>query len=90
MAVSRSSAETILTPTLGTQSLLPPLFAQNVYEYIYEKSWRNELNKPPFDYDMRSRLLAESDSDVGYLESSEEELVQLKRFILKRCDTRFS
>ena len=64
----------------------PPLSAHSVYEYIYGKKWENVLDKPVFDYDMRSCLLTEDEHGIGYLESPEEELEQLKRFILKKRD----
>lgn len=60
----------------------PPLSARTVYEYIYGEQWENELDKPPFDYDMRSCMLTEGDPDMGYLESPQGELEQLKEFVM--------
>lgn len=62
----------------------PPLSAQAVYEYIYGKKWKNELDKPLFDYDMKSCFLAEGEQKIGYMESQEEELAQLKDFVLEQ------
>ncbi len=60
----------------------PPLKAATVFEYVYGTSWTNELDKEPFDYDMKMLLCNGCAGASGYLETPEEELVQLKRFIL--------
>lgn len=60
----------------------PPISAQSVYECIYGKKWENELDKPIFDYDMRSCLLTGDNSDIGYLESPKDELEQLEEFVM--------
>ena len=60
----------------------PPLKAATVFEYVYGTSWTNELDKDPFDYDMKMLLCNGCAGASGYLETPEEELGQLKRFIL--------
>lgn len=62
----------------------PPLSAQSVYEHIYGIKWENKLDKPLFDYDMRSCLLTDSGQKKGYIERPEDELAQLKHFVLEQ------
>lgn len=65
----------------------PPVLAADVYERIRGNKWDNQLAKPPFDYDMRtkhSRLWGRED---GYVKSEQEELSSLASFV-KEQDAR--
>ena len=59
----------------------PPVSANKVYRVVTGKEWSNELQKEPFDYDLKSvyaDLLGGSD---GYLCNRDEELRDIKQFM---------
>ena len=63
----------------------PPLAAADVYAAVTGKDdWHNELDKPPFDYDLRTAhaaLFAGADAAYGYLCTAEEELADVRAFM---------
>lgn len=63
----------------------PPLAAREVYRAVTGRDdWRNELAKPPMDYDLRSRharLLNPGAGADGYLCSAAEELADIVEFM---------
>lgn len=60
----------------------PPISAQAVYTAVTGKNdWRNELDKPPFDYDLHSRHAALLGGQGAYLCTEQEELDDIKRFL---------
>ena len=60
----------------------PPLAAAEVYTAVTGRSdWHNELNKPPFDYDLRTAHAALFGGQSGYLCTAEEELADIRAFM---------
>ena len=59
----------------------PPISAAEVYTAVTGKTWRNELAKPPFDYDLRSRHAAILGGSGDYLCTKDEELNDITRFL---------
>ena len=59
----------------------PPVTAAAVYTAVTGGSWRNELNKPPFDYDLRSRHAELLGGKDGYLCTEAEELADICAFM---------
>lgn len=60
----------------------PPVSAARVYEAVTgQTGWRNELDKPPFDYDLRTRHAALLGGADGYLCTEEEELASVRDFM---------
>lgn len=61
----------------------PPVSAAAVYRAVTGRDdWRNELEKPPFDYDLRSRYAAAlTPGAQDYLCSTAEELADIRRFM---------
>lgn len=59
----------------------PPISAAEVYERVKGTAWTNELDKPIFDYDMRTIYRRPPDGTSGYLCSKDEELGSLVRFV---------
>ena len=60
----------------------PPVSAAEVYTAVTGKAdWHNELPKPPFDYDLRSRHAALLGGQGGYLCTKEEELAEIAAFM---------
>ena len=60
----------------------PPLEAKEVYEYITGKpGWTNELLKPPFDYDMRTKYSGLFGGGNGYILNRDEELAEILTFM---------
>lgn len=59
----------------------PPVSAGELYRFLYGSPWRNELSKPPFDYDMRSVHSPLPDGAPGYRCSKEESLRGIAEFI---------
>ena len=59
----------------------PPISAAEVCTAVTGKTWRNELAKPPFDYDLRSRYAGILGGNDDYLCSKQEELDDITRFL---------
>lgn len=59
----------------------PPVSAAAVYTAVTGRSWCNELNKPPFDYDLRSRHAELLGGKDGYLCTEAEELADICAFM---------
>ena len=62
--------------------LAPPVTAAEVYTTVTGKAdWQNELPKPPFDYDLRSRHAALLGGADGYLCTKQQELDEICAFM---------
>ena len=59
----------------------PPISAAEVYTAVTGKTWKNELAKSPFDYDLRSRYAAVLGGSGDYLCTKQEELDDITRFL---------
>lgn len=60
----------------------PPVSAAEVYTAVTgQTNWRNELAKPPFDYDLRSRYAQLLGGSGAYLSTKQEELDDITRFL---------
>ena len=60
----------------------PPVTAAEVYTAVTGKAdWHNELPKPPFDYDLRSRHAEILGGADGYLCTKQQELDDITRFM---------
>lgn len=60
----------------------PPVSAAEVYTAVTgQADWRNELAKPPFDYDLRSRYARLLGGSGAYLCTKQEELDDITRFL---------
>lgn len=60
----------------------PPVSAAAVYEAVTGSAgWRNELDRPPFDYDLRSRHAGALGGRSGYLCTEAEELQDICAFM---------
>ena len=75
--------QTALQNGLTTLNLTtPPVTAAEVYTTVTGKAdWQNELPKPPFDYDLRSRHAALLDGADGYLCTKQQELDEICAFM---------
>ena len=60
----------------------PPVTVAEVYTAVTGKAdWQNELSKPPFDYDLRSRHAALLGGADGYLCTKQQELDEICAFM---------
>ncbi len=59
----------------------PPVSAAEVYRAATGKDFENHLDKPPFDYDLRSLYAQILGGQDGYLCTKEEELAGVVRFL---------
>ena len=60
----------------------PPVSAAQVYTAVTGRTdWHNELAKPPFDYDLRSRYSELLGGRDGYLCTQEQELADICAFM---------
>ena len=75
--------QTALQNGLTTLNLTtPPVTAAEVYNTVTGKAdWQNELPKPPFDYDLRSRHAALLGGADGYLCTKQQELDEICAFM---------
>ena len=75
--------QTALQNGLTTLNLTtPPVTAAEVYTTVTGKAdWQNELPKPPFDYDLRSRHAALLGGADGYLCTKQQELDEICAFM---------
>lgn len=67
----------------------PPVSAAEVVSHIDGYEWENFLDKPLFDYDMRSIYCLQQDGSSGYLCTSDDELNDLKTFVLAQREKLF-
>lgn len=58
-----------------------PIEIAELYKHLEGNSFCNELNKPPFDYDLRSKYAHLLSGRDGYLMSQDEILEDIKEFI---------
>ncbi|MCL2253307.1 MAG: sugar nucleotide-binding protein [Lachnospiraceae bacterium] len=63
-----------------------PISSADVYEYIFGKSFNNLLDKPPFEYDFRSKDAEIFGGRNGYIFEREQILRELKEFIERHGD----
>ena len=77
------AVQTALQNGLTTLNLTtPPVTAAEVYTTVTGKAdWHNELPKPPFDYDLRSRHAALLGGADGYLCTKQQELDEICAFM---------
>ena len=75
--------QTALQNGLTTLNLTtPPVTAPDLYTTVTGKAdWQNELPKPPFDYDLRSRHAALLGGADGYLCTKQQELDEICAFM---------
>ena len=59
----------------------PPIAAGEVYTAVTGRNWHNELAKPPFDYDLRSRHADILGGSGDYLCTKQQELDDITRFL---------
>lgn len=65
----------------------PPVTAKEIYSLVYgDTDWNNELNREPFDYDLHSIYSEELGGKGYYLCSKQEELEDIKRFMISWRD----
>ena len=58
-----------------------PISAGEVYRYLYQKTWTNELSGSPFDYDMRSIHFPFKNDEPGYTQRKETILKSIASFV---------
>lgn len=67
----------------------PPISAQAVYSAVTGKTdWQNELPKPPFDYDLRSKHGVLLGGSGAYLCTEQQELDDIRRFLRQGEESR--
>ena len=78
-----SDIEAALSASLTMLNLAtPPVSAAQVYTAVTGRTdWHNELAKPPFDYDLRSRYSELLGGQDGYLCTQEQELADICAFM---------
>ena len=59
----------------------PPVSAAKVYTALTGKTWKNELDRAPFDYDLRSLYAGQLGGQGGYLCSEKDELRDIRTFM---------
>ncbi len=59
----------------------PPITAGEVYTAVTGRNWHNELAKPPFDYDLRSRHADILGGSGDYLCTKQQEFDDITRFL---------
>ncbi len=59
----------------------PPLSAAEVYRFLTGRKFVNELTKPPFSYDIRTKHYELFGGKNGYIMSREQELADLREFV---------
>ena len=60
-----------------------PVCGAEVYEFIYGKPFNNELDKPPFKYDFRTKYDSLFGGEKGYIFDRAQVLRELKEFVKK-------
>lgn len=74
--------ETALTHSINRLNLAtPPISVAEVYQALSGEVFHNELPKPPFDYDMRTKYAHLFGGTGGYLIRKEEELEEIRIFV---------
>lgn len=61
----------------------PPVSAAELYRFIRDADWTNDLNGTPFDYDMRTMHMPLDTGEPGYLCTLEQELEAVREFVAK-------
>ena len=56
-----------------------PINAAEIYEYVFNKRFENEIMGKPFDYDIRTKHF-----ETGYMYNKEEMLKNIKEFIISK------
>ena len=59
----------------------PPIAVSEIYQHLCGEEFRNELCKPPYHYDVRSKYASIFDGKEGYLCSREKELMDITSFV---------
>lgn len=59
----------------------PPISIAELYEALEHQPFVNELNKPPFDYDLRTKYDALFGGSNGYFMTKDEELNEICEFV---------
>lgn len=59
----------------------PPVSVGELYSYLTGESFENITNKPPFDYDLKTKYF-----ENGYIMTKEEEMLQIKQFIESKAN----
>lgn len=63
-----------------------PIEIAELYQYLGDNSFCNELNKPPFDYDLRSKYAHLLGGSNGYLINKDEVLADIFAYIQRALD----
>ena len=74
--------ETALSRNLSRLNIaVPPVSAGEVYRYLTGREFRNELDKSPYSYDMRTKHYELFGGSGGYLMSREQEMREIRDFV---------
>lgn len=65
----------------------PPVSACEVYTYVTGGQWENELDRPPFDYDLRSIHMPNAHGKPGYRGTREQELDSIAKFVHRQVES---